>query len=160
METQMAQRITKLRTGAGSSVRFLLAGEKMYRSADLGGLIARYSALVPLNDPALFRKGKVIDWGAAIGWPGGLDIGVRTLVRLSEEQAAFSNEDFRAWQSAARLSNGEAANVLGVSLATVKNYRSYATIPAAISIACRAMQNDPAVLAAHFSPRQPRSKAA
>lgn len=156
----MTQRIAKIGTGAGASVRFLLAGEKLYRSAHLAGFIARYSALAPLKDPAVFRKAKVIDWGAAVGWPGGLDIGVRTLVRLSEEQAAFSNEDFRAWQNTARLSNSEAANVLGISLATVKNYRSHAKIPAAISIACRAMQNDPAVLAAHYAPAQPRSKAA
>jgi hypothetical protein len=59
-----------------------------------------------------------------------------------------------------KLSNSEAGDVLGVSLATVKNYRSGASIPAAVAIACRAMRSDPAVLAAHFQLRGKTKKAA
>jgi hypothetical protein len=51
---------------------------------------------------------------------------------------------------------------LGVALSTVKGYRREgATIPDAIAIACRAMENEPMTLAAHFRPRRSgRPKAA
>src|SRR5262249_55418015 len=141
-------------------LRVKLKGENIWRSADLSGFIARYAGLAPLEEDALFRRAKVVDWGAAVGWPGDLDIGARTLVRLSDEQSAFSNAEFRSWQGEMKLSNSEAADVLGVSLATIKNYRSSAGIPAAVAIACRAMRSDPAILAAHFEPRRKARKAA
>lgn len=122
-----------------------------WHEANLSGFVARYPALAPLKDPQLFRKAKVIDWGAAVGWPGELDSGARTLLRLAEEQSGFSNAAFRAWQSEVRLTNKQAANALGVSLATVKNYRSKAGIPSSIAIACRTMKSEPAVLAAHLA---------
>lgn len=126
----------------------------MWRTANLAGFIARYAGLAALKDASTFRRAAVIDWGAAVGWPGSLDIGSRTLIRLSDEQQAFSNAESRTWQAQVALTNPEAASVLGVSLATVKNYRYSAEIPAAIAIACRTMQSDPAVLAAHYAPSQ------
>lgn len=122
-----------------------------WREANLAGLVARYPALAPLKEAKLFRRARVIDWGAAVGWPGELDIGARTLLRLAEEQSGFSNADFRAWQSEVRLTNKQVSNALGVSLATVKNYRSKAGIPSSIAIACRTMKSEPAVLVAHLA---------
>ena len=153
-------RIERVQPQPHAKLRLKLKGEKTWRVADLSGFIARYAGLVPLEDDAVFRRAKVVDWGAAVGWPDDLDIGARTLVRLSEEQSAFSNAEFRGWQSEMKLSNAEAADVLGVSLATIKNCRSAAIVPAAIAIACRAMLSDPAILAAHFEPRGKTKKAA
>lgn len=153
-------RIEKVQPQPHAKLRLKLKGEKAWRTADLSGFIARYAGLAALEKDAVFRRAKVIDWGAAVGWPGDLDIGARTLVRLSDEQSAFSNTEFRAWQSEMKLSNSETADVLGVSLATVKNYRSSAGVPSAIAIACRAMRSDPAILAAHFEPRTRTKKAA
>ncbi len=153
-------RIEKVQPQPHARLRLKLKGEKGWRTADLSGFIARYAGLAPLDDDAMFRRVKVIDWGAAVGWPDDLDIGARTLVRLSDEQSAFSNAEFRRWQSEMKLSNAEAADVLGVSLATIKNYRSAARIPSAVAIACRAMRSDPAILAAHFEPRAKTKKAA
>ena len=153
-------RLERVQAQPHAKLRLKLKGEKGWRTADLSGFIARYAGLAPLEEDAMFRRAKVIDWGAAVGWPDDLDIGARTLVRLSEEQSAFSNMDFQTWQSDMKLSNSEAADVLGVSLATIKNYRSAATIPAAIAIACRAMRSDPAILAAHFEPRAKTKTAA
>ncbi|MBV8799330.1 MAG: DUF2442 domain-containing protein [Alphaproteobacteria bacterium] len=146
-------RIEKVQAQPKAKLRLKVRGESGWRAADLSGFIARYAGLAPLEADAVFRRAKVIDWGAAVGWPGDLDIGARTLVRLSDEQSTFSNAEFRAWQNEMKLSNTEAADVLGVSLATIKNYRSAAGIPTAIAIACRAMRSDPAILAAHFEPR-------
>jgi hypothetical protein len=76
-------------------------------------------------------------------------------LRLSEEQSRFTAKAFKIWQARVKLSNSQAAEALGLSLGTVKNYRGGADIPAAVGIACRAMESDPAVLAAHLVPRRP-----
>lgn len=150
----ISPRIAKIETKPGAILRFLVKGDKVWRQADLSGLVPRYALLEALKDEALFANARIIDWGAGVGWPGERDVYAGTLLRLSEEQSRFSNADFRAWQAAVRLSNNEAADVLGVSLGTVKNYRSAGEIPSGIAIACRAMQRDPAVLAARLVPRR------
>jgi hypothetical protein len=121
---------------------------------DLTGLIARSRALVPLKDATNFAKAKVIDWGAGVGWPNGLDLSADTLHRIAAEQAAFDATSFRAWQAALGLSNQEAADALGLTLGTIKNYRGGHTIPPAVAVACRAMLNDPHIIAAHYRPRK------
>jgi hypothetical protein len=133
-----------------------------WREIALEGFLARYKSVAALRDAKVFAKAKPIDWGAAVGWPGGAAIGADTLWRLSQEQSAFGPEEFTAWQERVALSNQECADVLGVALSTVKGYRrAGATIPDAIAIACRAMENEPMTLAAHFRPRHSgRPKAA
>lgn len=133
-----------------------------WREIALEGFLACYQSVAALRDAKLFGKAKVIDWGAAIGWPGGVAIGADTLWRLSQEQSAFGPEEFAAWQERVSLSNQECADVLGVALSTIKGYRREgARIPDAIAIACRAMENEPMMLAAHFRPRRSgRPKAA
>lgn len=157
----ISPRITKIETKPGAILRFLLKGERTWRQADLSGLLSRYAVLEPLQDAGLFAKARIIDWGAGVGWPGERDVYAGTLMRLAEEQAQFSNAEFRSWQAESGLSNSHAADVLGVSLGTVKNYRAGGEIPAGVAIACRAMRRDPAVLAARLTPRRAgRPKAA
>jgi len=131
------------------------------KSVNLEGFLARDDYLAPLREPAMFRKVKVIDWGAAVGWPGDIDLGASTLWHMAEEQKPFTSTDFVRWQRRVELSNAEAADALGLSLATIKNYRSGAGIPASVAIACRAMAAEPTTLAAHYRPRRAgRPKAA
>jgi hypothetical protein len=157
----ISPRIAKIEIKPGTVLRFLLKGERAWRQANLCGLVSRYAVLEPLKDESLFAKGRIIDWGGGVGWPGERDIYAGTLVRLAEEQTRFSNANFRAWQSETGLSNSQTADVLGVSLGTVKNYRSAGEIPVGVAIACRAMRRDPAVLAARLTPRSAgRPKAA
>ncbi|MEQ1863240.1 MAG: DUF2442 domain-containing protein [Micropepsaceae bacterium] len=125
------------------------------RLCDLTGLIARSKALAPLADAAIFDKVKVIDWGAGVGWPNGLDLSAQTLRRISNEQEIFDARSFRDWQVSLELSNQEAADALGLTLGTIKNYRKGQSIPPAVAVACRAMMHDPHILAAHFRPRKP-----
>jgi hypothetical protein len=145
--------IEKVRSDDGFCLRLKFRG-KSWRTVNLRGMIARYKVLAALGDPANFRRARVIDWGGAIGWPGDLDLGASTLWHLAEEQTPFLAADFVRWQGQAQLSNAEAAHALGVSVATIKNYRSGAEIPTAMAIACRAMAAEPTTLAAHFLPRR------
>ena len=153
-------RIADVQAGKGKILRIKFKREG-WRTVDLEGTISRTRAFAPLRDPAAFKQVQVIDWGAAIGWPGDLDLGALTLLTLAEEQKPFKTRDFVRWQEKAGLSNAEAADALGLSLATIKNYRSGSNIPTAVAIACRAMAAEPMTLAAHFRPRKTgRPKAA
>lgn len=153
-------RVEKVRVTVPYELRLKFRGDS-WRTARLDGMIARYRGLASLRDPAIFRKARVIDWGGAIGWPEDIGIGANTLWELAQQQAPFTSADFVHWQRQCELSNAEAADALGVSLATIKNYRAGADIPAAVAIACRAMAAEPTTLAAHFRPRKAgRPKAA
>ncbi len=125
------------------------------RLCGLTGLIARVPALTPLADATIFAGVKMIDWGAAVGWSNGLDLSAQTLHQISGEQQNFGAQAFRKWQTELNLSNQEAADALGLALGTIKNYRKGNVIPLAIAVACRAMLNDPHVIAAHYRPRKP-----
>ena len=125
------------------------------RLCDLTGLIARSKSLASLASAMTFAKVKLIDWGAGVGWPNGLDLSAQTLRRISGEQLHFDAASFRAWQAKFSLSNQEAADALGLALGTIKNYRNGHAISTAVAIACRAMINDPQIIAAHYRPRKP-----
>ncbi len=153
--------IVKIEALPGYALRVKFRKEG-WREIALEGFLARYKSVSALRNAALFAKAKVIDWGAAAGWPGDIGIGADTLLRLAVEQSAFGPEEFSAWQERVALSNQECADVLGIALSTIKSYRrAGTTIPDAVAIACRAMENEPMTLAAHFRPRHSgRPKAA
>lgn len=122
-------------------------------TVDLTGLIARVPAFDKLKDAGIFMRVGVIDWGWAVGWPGGLDLSADTVKRMAEEQAQMTGNDLVHWQERLDLTIDETAELLGLSGRTVKNYRRRdASIPSAIGMACRALERDPAAFAAHFRP--------
>ena len=160
----MSQELPKLAKvevpGTGRVLRFKLKNAN-WAHVDLAGFIARFRGLEPLKDDRLFAKAKVIDWGAAVGWPGDIGIAASTLQRAAQEQKPFTARDFTQWQERMALSNQEAADSLGVSLNTIKNWRRGSDIPLAAAIACRVMASEHTLLAAHFRPRKSgRPKAA
>ena len=123
-------------------------------TVDLAGVIARFKPFAPLAERELFRQAHVIDHGAGIGWPNGLDYSADSSRLVADEQRAMTTEEFRTWQGKLGLSNQEAADVLGLSLRTVNNYRAGATIPKTAGAFCRSMLRDRAVFRAHFRPRK------
>lgn len=122
--------------------------------SDMTGVIASVKAFEPLRDPGLFRQVEIIDHGVAVGWPNGLDYSASNLRVLADEQQPMDGPAFARWQTRLKLSNREAADALGVSLKTVKNYRKSRRVPTAVTLACRAMQRDPLVMQAHYRPRR------
>lgn len=130
---------------------------------DLSGWIAGGGpAFAVLTDPRTFAAAAVADFGGAIQW-GDEDLSIDTvhLEMLAEQQRPFDREDLARWQARHHLSNQEAADLLGVRVSTWHNYKTGATrIPRATQIACRAIDRDSVLLAAHLRPRRPGRPAA
>ncbi len=149
-------RIRRARPGDAPAALVIEWDDGAVTLVDLTGVIARVKAFAPLAEPAVFRRARVIDGGLALGWPGGLDYAAASLRLVADEQRPMTGADFIDWQRALTLSNQEAADLLDISLGTVKNLRRRAAaIPRPLSIACRQTLRDPTVFRAHFRPRRP-----
>lgn len=123
-------------------------------AVDMTGVIADFRPFAPLADHATFAKVTVAGHGSGIAWECGLDYSADSLARLAEDQRDWSGEDVVRWQKRMRLSNQEAADMLGIGLTTFKGYRSLRHLPAQVKIACRAMELDRALFQARFRPRR------
>ncbi|SOD96505.1 DUF2442 domain-containing protein [Caenispirillum bisanense] len=118
---------------------------------DMTGVVHRLKAFAPLRDPAVFRRVRIINAGGGIAWSDDLDYSAGALRRLGEEQTDMTGVDLAQWMDRMRLSNAEAAEVLGTSDRTVKAYKTKETaLPASIAIACRAMERDRQILLARL----------
>jgi len=153
---QELPRIERVAVEVPSTLRISWRGKRTADRVNLAGWIATGGGiLAPLADTDLFRQARVASYGSAIAWDDDdLAIDALHLKRLADEQRPFGNSDLRAWQTATRLSNAEAAEFLGVSLSTWNSYRAEAQIPQPVSIALRAALRDPLLLQAHLRPRK------
>jgi len=117
--------------------------------------------LAPLLSPQVWETAAVTDFGATVEWAGddltGDDLAIDAwhLHQIAEDQREFTVEDLHHWQDETGLSNNEAADFLGVSLRTWKNYRAGAAIGTAVKMLLRASQRDPLMMHAHYRPRRP-----
>ena len=150
------ERITKLDLSGPLSFHAEFAdGQEV--EANLAGLCARSRHFrVFLEQPELFDCFHLVHNGTGIEWDNGLDYSAGALLRLGRAQEDMTGNQFKAWQKALGLSNTEAADLLGVSLATVKNYHRRNLVPAAVKIACDSFEEDATLVAARFIPRNRR----
>jgi hypothetical protein len=131
------------------------------RTVDLTGLVHRSRHFKRfLAEPSAFRKVKVVDWGAGIGWANGLDYSADTLRTMADEQQPLSGKDLVAFETANNLNSAETAALFDVSERTIREYRSSERLPQPIALALRAMRSSTAVLDAHYRPayRRPRGR--
>lgn len=128
----------------------------------IGWISTGGETLAALLKADVWMTAEVADYGATVEWMGGdLAIDAYHLNQIAEDQRDFDAEDLRRWQERAGLSNNEAADFLGVSLRTWKNYRAGEPISNAVKMLLRASDRDPLLMHAHYRPRQPgRPKAA
>jgi hypothetical protein len=124
---------------------------------DLAGWIATGGdILVRLNNSELFAKAAIVDRGAAVAWDDEDDLRIDAvhLELLAREQRPFRAKEAAEWQSSMRLSNHEAAALLGIAVSTWNAYKAQGNIPAAVAMLCRAARRDPIMMHAHFRPRR------
>ncbi len=102
----------------------------------------------------MFARAEVGGYGSAVEWDDGdLAIDAVHLKLLADAQRPFGNDQLREWQLLARISNAEAADLVGVSLSTWASYRVDAIIPKSVAIVCRASLRDPLWMQAYLRPR-------
>ncbi len=106
---------------------------------NLAPLVRKFAAFAPLKNPAIFAKVRVDDWGHALEWPKGLDMGADRLYELSREQAGLPTaSQFNAWMAQHHLSLTDAANVLGMTRRMMTYYRTGSRpIPKVVMLACK-----------------------
>ncbi|MCM2439678.1 hypothetical protein HGO34_08110 [Agrobacterium vitis] len=125
-------------------------------TAQLTGWVATGGPLLTaLKSVDLWATATVADYGATVEWAGDdLAIDAYHLFQIAEDQRDFNAEDLHKWQEEMGLSNNEAADFLGVSLRSWKNYRAGTPVSNAIKMLMRASQRDPLIMHAHYRPRQ------
>ncbi len=89
---------------------------------DVSSHLAEYAVFAPLrHDDELFRTVEVGEWGWCVRWSDDMEISADTLWRLTLEQGA---EWLRAWRTARRMTQAEAARALGVSARMWRYYEA------------------------------------
>jgi len=123
---------------------------------DLAGWIATGGDILgPLNNRGNFGKARIADYGAAVAWDNeDLRIDAVHLEQLAQAQRPFGAKEAAEWQRAMRLSNHEAAALLGIAVSTWNTYKARGNVPSAIAMLCRAARRDPIMMHAHFRPRR------
>lgn len=108
-------------------------------SVDMSGVINKYSAFTPLNDPVEFATVTVADWGWSLEWNCGATLDADRVFELSLEQAGLiENVNFRHWQDTNGLSLSEAAEAIGLTRRTVSQYRTGARpVSRTVFLACK-----------------------
>ena len=80
----------------------------------------------------------VDDWGHALEWPDGFDLGGDRLYEVAREQAGLpTTASFNTWMEWIHLSLTKSANALGMSRRMVAHYRTGSRpIPIVVDLAC------------------------
>jgi hypothetical protein len=101
--------------------------------------VCKHKAFAPLKTPAFFAKVRPDDWGHALEWPKGLDMGADRLYELGREQAGLPTaSQFNEWMAQHHLSLTDAANVLGMTRRMMTYYRTGSRpIPKVVMLACK-----------------------
>ncbi len=113
-----------------------------------------------LNDPGVFARARVGEYGSSVTWDededgGDLAIDAVHLELLAEAQRPFQANEIQRWQAALSLSNQQAADVLGVGLSTWKTFKAGGPVPSTVVRLCRAAQRDPLIVEAYLERRAP-----
>jgi len=111
---------------------------------DVSGQIEGFRVYAPLRQqPDLFRKVSLGEYGTDIAWPGDIDMAADTLWRLAQEQSGMtmSAVAFRSWRHRHAYTLDEAAKALGISRRMVAYYdQGEKPIPRVVALATRALE--------------------
>ncbi len=126
-------------------------------AVDLVGWIARGGRrFAALGNALVFAEVKVGLYGGNATWDdeeGDLAIDSEHLRMIADHQVPFDAAGATRWQVDMRVSNVEAADLLGIAPSTWAAYKAGTAIPATVARLCRAMRDEPSMLSAHLRPR-------
>ena len=111
---------------------------------DVSGLINSFRFYAPLREnPGLFRRVRVGEYGTDLVWNDDLDMSNDTLWRLAQEQsgATMSADAFRQWRQSRGLTLDRAAKALGLSRRMIAYYeKGERPIPRIVALATRGLE--------------------
>jgi hypothetical protein len=152
-------RVKSVRAGKAPWTLDVVWKDGSCNTIDLTGLVHRSRHFRRfLSEPLAFRRVKVVDWGAGVGWDNGLDYSADTLRTVADEQQPLSGKDLVAFETANDLNSAETAALFDVSERTIRDYRLSERLPQAVALALRAMRSSTTVLDAHYRPTTRRSR--
>ena len=93
---------------------------------DLNEIIRHYPSLIALEDPKLFKRAKVGEWGGSVSWgTDDLEMSADNLRSLAVEQSGgYSHERIVEWMHQHQLTQQQAADALGLSRRMLGYYLS------------------------------------
>jgi hypothetical protein len=148
--------IVRLRLGRAPYTLVVRYDDGQEMTTDMAGIVHKRRALAPLRDPQEFARVRVINDGDGVQWESGPDFSADGLRHLAEAQRDMTGRDFARWMARLNLSNNEAADALGATPRTIKAYKTRRrALPAAVTIACRAMERDRLLMYGRIRPRRP-----
>lgn len=114
---------------------------------DLAEPIQRLKVLAPLQEPTLFARAQVGEWGHSVVWNDEIDLGADRLYERCKEQAGeLSPKQFDTWMKQHHLSLTTAADALGLSRRMIAHYRTGSRpIPKVVHLACKGWEVQQAV---------------
>jgi hypothetical protein len=113
-------------------------GETM--QVDVGPIVKRSPVLRPLNDPAVFRRARLGEWGGSVTWGSDvLELAADNLrARAIEQAGGYSHEAVLEWMHRNGLTQQAAADALGLSRRMLAYYVSgEKPVPRTVGLACR-----------------------
>lgn len=112
-------------------------------TANVASLVSRFVLYAPLKSPAVFSLARTDEWGHAVVWPGGIDMGADQLYSLCREQSGeWGPEHFSAWMERNHLSLSDAANALGMTRRMMAHYKTGSrAIPRVVRLACEGWEH-------------------
>ncbi|MBF0502431.1 MAG: DUF2442 domain-containing protein [Candidatus Riflebacteria bacterium] len=107
-------------------------------SVDLHHVIDKNPVFEPLQDIEFFNRMTADEWGHALEWPGGLDIGSDRLYDMGREQAGLPTiRAFNEWMERNEFSLTTAAEAIGMTRRMIAHYRTGSRpIPRSVWLAC------------------------
>jgi hypothetical protein len=115
-----------------------VAGSRTGRTdiVDLSPLIKSFKYYRPIRESLEFKTVRLIDDGFAIAWgDGAIEMAATAIVQLAEE--TLTAKDFRAFLGANKLTQVQAAAILGRSKRQIANYLAGSErIPRVVCLAC------------------------
>lgn len=106
---------------------------------DLAPVIMAYKLYRPLrNNRELFEAVKLEDRGTRLVWTDDIDMAATTVERLANE--TMTNQDFKDWLDANKLSYSAAAAALGISRRQAIYYAGDKEVPRTIVLACKGFE--------------------
>lgn len=130
--------LTAVKPLAGTVLQMTFADGATMR-VDVAPIVKRSPVLLPLLEPAVFKRAKLGEWGGSVTWGADvLELAADNLrARAVEQAGGYSHELVMEWMHRNKLTQNAAAAALGISRRMLGYYLSgEKDVPRTVALAC------------------------